>query len=399
MQNSKFDPRTLGATPVGETPKAFDPSSLGAQKIEPLQPKIPGYVDRLKEGGKEFVKTALDVTGGDPNVRQMGVPALDLAIGGAATTAVQAPKVLANLPSLVKQSPAGQIAKSGTQAVSGAVKAFMDKPREATSAMTKALKPLSTNLQFKDNIGRALPEIKATETALGKPIESVEDLAKGIKLAKRKVWSEYEAMLGPNAAKMVDGSPIADAIIKTIPGKLRLQNPAAAAKIEELANTYRRNFSIAELDDFLGTSNAELASYYAKYPAARTTAQNANPEIAQNVAEAESLRDVIYKAIDSSGGGDAAREIKRRYGSLMNMEKEVQRRLNVAARQNPDSLSEQMSKWHAAYQIGKGIVTLSPGEIVGAIASSKVASAIKQANTSDALIANVFRNYKPQPKP
>ncbi len=304
-------------------------------------------------------------------------------------------------------SKAAEVAPAIAEGIKAKAQSFINPPLEPVAGLTKALKPMSTNIGFAKNAEIALPELKAAEADLGRPIASTADLMDAVKVAKRKVWAQYESIRDPQAAKGVDASPVADAIEESIPLKLKVQDPAAVAKIKAIAQTYRaRPFTIDELDQMLTTSNAELSGYYGKYPAARTIAQNANPDIALNVAEAGSLRKIINSTLDQEGDGAGVRDIKQRYGSLMNIEKEAQRRLNVAARQAPNSLSEQIGKWEGVRMAAKGglkIITGNPlggiADIGGGIAGAKMASALKAANSTDSIIANVFKNYTGTPSP
>jgi hypothetical protein len=206
-------------------------------------------------------------------------------------------------------------------------------------------------------------------------------------------------MLGPNAKRAVDGSPIAEAMRQTIPDQLILENPQRADAIAANADVYRRPFTVEQLDDFLKTTNAQLESYYNKYPTSQRKALAGDPQVAALEAKAKAIRDVLYKALDDPGQGAAARELNQRYGSLINLESEAHRRLNVALRQAPESLSEQISKWSAAGQAAKGIFRLMRGDMTGAadiggaLTQRQMAQWLKEQNTSDALIKAAFKNY------
>ena len=94
----------------------------------------------------------------------------------------------------------------------------------------------------------------------------------------------------------------------------------------------------------LRDANAELDAFYAKYPRAQWATLQTNPETAATYAKAQALRNAVYSSLDNYGVGDAPREINKRYGNLLELEEELQRRKNVAARQQPQSLSEQVGK-------------------------------------------------------
>lgn len=283
--------------------------------------------------------------------------------------------------------------------------AFSAEPPPKVS-MVQALRPRSTNLGFDNALDLAMPEIKASEASSGKPIQSLEDLWENLKDAKQRVWSQYEQIAGPQRKGNVDLSPLADAIEASIPRRLRIENPKAAQAIVDRASAYRNSYPIQQAEELLAGTNAELRAYYAKYPSARGADERANPDTAAIVARGDALRGALYNALDPTGEGGAPAELKRRYGSLMNLEQEIERRKNVAARQAPQSLSEQMSDWASGGHFARGLfkaATFRPleglADITQGIAQKAIANWVKENQTTDALIARAFRNYEGTPAP
>ena len=285
------------------------------------------------------------------------------------------------------------------------VKSALATKSNPASTLVRALKPRASSLDFRKNLDRAMPEIKASEANLGRPIAGVDDLLEATKDAKARVWQQYEQIAGGQRMQNVSGAPIADAIEKSIPSKLRLENPGRVTEIKALADKYRRTFRVDELEQLLIDTNAELDSFYQKYPGAKQATLRANPETAHTVAQAEAIRKTIYNTLDEAGEGAAPRELKKRYGSILGVEEEAYRRKNVAARQQPESLSEQLGKWHAAGQAVKGSVKLMSGDVGGAadiaqaVATRKAASWLKEQQTTDALIRRAFGSFKGAPTP
>lgn len=251
-----------------------------------------------------------------------------------------------------------------------------------------------------------MPEIKATEQVLGRRVQSVDDLLEATKLAKQRVRAQYDQLAGPRRAmgSTVDGTPVADAIESSIPRKVQIQSPDRADAIRRLADTYRgRAFSLDDMETLLRETNAELDAYYSKFPAARGRAAAANPETAQLLAEAQALRKAIYSTLDAPGQGEAARQLQRRYGALLELEDTAYRRANVAARQQPESLSEQVGKVRAAADMARGTWRVLHGDLSGAadIAASRAgaatASYLKEQQTTDALIRRAFESFDGAP--
>jgi hypothetical protein len=309
----------------------------------------------------------------------------------------------------------GAAAPAAGAAASAAYKALKPAVTRLTPAqsLVRALKPKATNLQFNTALERAMPELKASEQSIGRPISGIDDLLNATKDAKKRIWAEYEVMAGPQRLRGVSGEPIAEAIEGSIPAKLRLENPERAAALQSVADKYRRAFTVQELEELLKDTNAELRSYYAKYPTAQRAATEGNAEVAHTVAQGNALRKLIYNTLDDIGEGAGPAELKKRYGSLLNVEEEIYRRQNVAARQAPESLSEQISGWRAAGKVAKGAfnvargtlsgdgtaVVMGTGDIAEAVGSRKAAQWLKEQNTTDALIRRAFKNFSQSPTP
>ena len=297
----------------------------------------------------------------------------------------------------------GAIAEKTGQAVQKGKQFVTGKGGDPTNLITRALKPKSTNIRFEADMNRAIPEIKLTEAELGRPISGLDDLVEAIPLAKKRVRAQYDDIAGPQRMRQIDGSPIAEAIEASVSRKLKFTNPEKAAAIVKEADKYRRSFAVEELEDFLKTTNAELDAYYGKYPAASRVARTANPDTAVTVAEGKALRDAIYSALDDGTQPGIPRELNRRYGALLNLEKETFRRRNVALRQQAESLTEQLGKVAAAFEVGKAALEApirpfhAAQRLVGAYAGRKVATIIKERNTADAYIQRALENYTRRP--
>ena len=277
--------------------------------------------------------------------------------------------------------------------------------------MTRALKPTAANTRWTQAVNTALPELKASEATMGR-IQNIEDLHNALADAKKRVWAQREAIAGPQAKRGITLDPVADAMERTVSQYTELMEPAQAQAIREQAANFRgRTFTIQEAEGFLQDVNDRLSAYYAKNPRAQSVSRGRNPDTAALDAQARALRSRIYDSLDAEGQGAAPRELSRRYGALLNMEQEIYRRRNVAARQQPESLQEQIGYTDAAgdiaaglYRMGKGAVTMSPGETLGGAADlvrgqakRAMAKELKESATTDAMIERAMRNWTRKP--
>lgn len=285
-------------------------------------------------------------------------------------------------------------------AVAGAVRFVA--PASSKSMIVQGLKPANRQVNFERALDQAIPEIKAAESVIGRPIKGLDDLLEATKAAKKRLMDQYRAMSGGKQAigAQIDGTPVADAMVKSIPSKLKLENPAKAKALAEQADTYRRQFNLDDAEQLLLETNAELDSFYNQFPFAQRKTLASNPEAARLESQARALRDTIYKTLDAEGDGAAARELKRRYGSLMEVEQTAMRRSNVAKRQQPESLSEQIGTVRAAADAARGVWKVAQGDLSGAAdiaaarAGRSTAKFMKEQQTTDALIRRAFENAK-----
>ncbi len=299
-------------------------------------------------------------------------------------------------------APAGSVADAAVSLAKtqGAkfLPSLIDGPPE--SLITRAVKPGKNNVAWNTDVQKAMPLMKSAEQTLGKPIASVDDALQAAQIAKKDIWQQYQQRLGPAArlGAVIDGNTIADAMVSSIDRRTALQNPGLVARVKATANTYRQPIPIDAAEEFLQSANKDLNTYYVKNKVGRQVAEN-DPETASTVAEAAALRAQLYQKLDQVSGPGAA-QLKQSYGALSNMEKELYGRQLVSARQNPESLSEQLSTVRGAGKIAKGVLTMSPGDVVEGAQNIAVSHALKARNTSDAIIARAFQKVQPaQPFP
>lgn len=273
---------------------------------------------------------------------------------------------------------------------------------------TQAIKPRASKLDFTNTLKSAMPDMKAAETA---PISNVQNALDTVKAAKAQNRAAYDAFRGPAYAigTLVDLSPVADSIEGSVPHDIQFEAnrgvPSAVSTMDSIrarAGAYRTKVPLEEAERQLRAANADLDAFYAKYPRQQWSALATNPETAATYAKAESLRSAIYNALDDQNAGAGAREIQARYGKLLDIENELQRRQNVAARQQPQSLSQQLSKAQAFGKLalagGKLFIGRDPlGAAGSALESAGVKAAsdwMKEQQATNALLSRAFRTYK-----
>lgn len=106
--------------------------------------------------------------------------------------------------------------------------------------LTKAIKPLASNTGWNGALSQALPQLKAAEADLGRPIGGLDDALEAAGIAKKKLWALYSQKLeaASNAgaidsskyisveqAKTIDGNQIADAMERSIDARMPIFVP------------------------------------------------------------------------------------------------------------------------------------------------------------------------------
>jgi hypothetical protein len=394
---------------------------------------IPVDAALVAHGGYGVAKNAKQALAGNPQAVESALLSGSEMVGGAAGTAAQVgalPRIFQNLRGGTPASAAaGKAPIPGTPeqaAATGEVPAEQGPGAPAQVAvqapsaggriaqtlgitdpepkvlLTKAIKPMSSNTGWDSAIAKAAPDMKAVESDLGHPITGVDDALSAVNIAKKGIWQKYADKINaaqqafPNAPSMstIDGSEIADAMMGSIDKRTALQDPGLVERITKVANTYRRPMGMDEAEDFLQSANNDLHSYYAKNKVGRQVAER-DPATGHVVAEADQLRNSLYSTLDNLTGPGAA-DLKARYGALSNVEAELLRRKNVSARQQPESLAEQISMARAYGKIAVGAARLSPTSMLEGTQSLYAAKWLKARGTTDAMITRAFRNLGTQ---
>lgn len=271
--------------------------------------------------------------------------------------------------------------------------------KDPQSLMTSALKPGTNNARWATDAKTFLPDVKAAEAELGRPIKTFADGRAAAKIAKTNLWDQFTQklqqvkLLGPNAPSLtnIDGNKIADAMMQSIDARTAAQNQPLVDRITKVANTYRRSIPADEAEEFLESANNELNSYYAKNKVGQEVAAR-DPEVGHVVKEANELRNQLYSKLDELTG-PGARELKQRYGAVSNFQDVLSKRENVALRQQPQSMAEQISKARAYAKIAVGIARGDPWSVYEGVQQSTAATWLKERQTSEAMMERAFANY------
>lgn len=341
----------------------------------------------IKETAKETIPFALSSAVGNAGTQLQNKDLKDFSGGEVAKSGV----VGAVIPLTLG---AAKLSGRGVSNLVGGVKNTIAPDIE--SALTKAIKPKSNNFGFNQALKTALPDIQETAEQVGRSIENIDQLDEVVTQSKKRVWANYENLLGPNSSAQIDGNSIADEIVRGIDQRFATQNPEKVRKIIQTANTYRRPITLQEAEDFLQSSNNELHSYYAKNKVQQSVAA-ADPETAHLIRENNALREKLNQKLQELTGADAA-ELKKRYGALSTLQSEIVPRKNVIARQNPINLAEQISYGRGVGSILRSAANMQFGDALSGAADLATTKILKGKNDPNELIKLAFSKLKKKPR-
>ena len=283
-------------------------------------------------------------------------------------------------------------------AIAGVVNAVA--PSAPKTMIVQALKPTSKAVNFGESVDASVAPLVQAEQVMGQPITDLASFRKATDIAKQAVQNQLNlARQQANTQRLtVDLTPAADAVGGSIPAHVRFENPELAAQMVDEAGVYRQAIPLDQAEAILRGLNAEVDNFYRGYPSARGKALQTSADLAQTKAKADAVRQAVAEALDQPGMEGSTRALGKQYGALMDLGREAERRVNVAARQQPQGLSEQIGTVRAAADVGrglwKGVVQGRPiegmADIASGLAGRATAKYLKEAQTTDALLKRAF---------
>lgn len=272
-----------------------------------------------------------------------------------------------------------------------------------------ALRPKNSSLSFKDMAPIARPLIADAAKELGIDVSDIQSMDDAKEHAVTKLVDQQNSLMG-NRPFTIDGTPVAEAIKKSLPEIFRTENPDAAAAIDEWADkTYAQDFDSQRFNQLRKDSNKLAAGYQGRMPSEQLKL-DANVDTAIRNARVDALRDTQMSALDDlssdkeTGNGQAMRQVNRGLRSLLVVGDALDRRFNVVERQAIQNMPQQVSKLVMAGNVAKAaklILTGSPlgaaGELASGLGGVGVVDFFKELNSANGQIASAFRRTTERP--
>jgi len=225
------------------------------------------------------------------------------------------------------------------------------------------------------------------EVVKGLP-KNLKQFSQAIDQTKKSIFDQYDAMAKDSTTEgaVVDLAPVAKELNQIATAKvLNKISPQVADYAREKAKAFEAStFTTTEAQDAITMMNNNLEAFY-KNPSYETASKAYIDSLVVNNLR-KSLDSVIEQAT-----GSGYQELKRTYGALKSIEKDVARRSIVDARKNAKGLID-FSDIFTSGEVVRGVMSMNPAT-VGAGLTSKVISALyKLKNDPNRVIGSMFKD-------
>lgn len=260
-------------------------------------------------------------------------------------------------------------------------------------AVNRIFRPSPSDSEFPEVAPQAFSDVKkfggsTPQTFTGKPKVGVAELRPG-----GNTDAAIQAMQGQglepwlararNMGVKIPGDEIVAATRKAIPDLMRVRDLQGAAALESQAQEAfgGKTFSPDQFRDWLKTENGTLRSFYNKPGVGQGAAEAAGTPTAIEKAQADAMRDTLYRHLDPEHGGAGPREIQQRTGNVITLRNAAERRSNAIMGEKP------LTPAGAFAAPGMALIRALrgyPSEALGTLAHPF-------RGPSDALISNLYR--------
>ncbi len=191
-----------------------------------------------------------------------------------------------------------------------------------------------------------LADLRATGRVQGPYAnESVLDALPEAKSTNRAAW---QAWMDRARGQARMGTPIIQATAQAL--KQTINDPRAAAILDEASRQYNRPLTADELYGLLEEKNAELKSFYSGSKEVQAAAERAGADTLKSKplleAQARTLRGMLYQMLDPEGQGAGPAEVQGRFGALKAIEEAANARRTDIVSEHHVSPAESIAEFH-----------------------------------------------------
>lgn len=241
---------------------------------------------------------------------------------------------------------------------------------------TEAIKSISANkkdLQFMNDKGKLIK---------GKDPSNLSEFSDAITQRKQQVFEKYDALAKEGTAQglKVKMDNVASELRKFADDPVTKEHFADIADYAaKKADLFKKEMTPSQVQDLIKEYNSRAKDY--------TLGKSKN---AVDNMIAETLRENLAKTIDGLKG-DKYSKLKKEYGTLKTIEKDVSKRVLVDARKAPKGLIDQIASFGGLGQALIGAATGNLPLVVAGGAPKGLAYLLKRANDPNLIVKNMFK--------
>lgn len=246
----------------------------------------------------------------------------------------------------------------------------------AVSAV-KSIVANKENLQLTDEFGETIKTLPQNLKQFGQAIDQT----------KRNIFTQYNTMAqqAGEVGANVDLRPISNELVKASNDKvLNTMAPATAKYAAERAQALSKvgQFTADEAQNAIAIANQSLEAFY-KNPGYDTASKAYVDALVVN-----RLRNSLDSVIEGVSG-PGYQDLKRQYGALKAIEKDVNRRSIVDARRNDKGLID-FSDIFSGSEMVRGVLSMNPSTVAAGGTAKLIARLYKLKNDPNRIVKGMF---------
>lgn len=284
--------------------------------------------------------------------------------------------------------------------------------RDILSKFNKGVKPslagkntMNQAERFDDNIVDAVKTINenkaglsftddAGEVIAGRNPKSLQELADAVDQTKKTMFTKYNSMAKETggAGVKIKTDPIVSGLDEVTNNQaLQATNPQAVEYAKAAMERYRAmgNLDAEVAQDIITNYNAALKAFY------RNPSYDNASKAAIDAMIANNLRKSLDEGI-TTFTGPGYQALKRQYGSLASIEKDVVKASLRDAKKNVKGLID-LTDIFSGGQLAHGILTMNPGTIASGLTQKGIAAFYKHLNNPNRAISKMFSSVEKIP--
>lgn len=217
--------------------------------------------------------------------------------------------------------------------------------------------------------------------------QNLDELSQAIYQTKRKIFEDYTNLKNQAGEELslIFVDELADDVLKQVDNLATKRfSPETVKEAENLSNILSEDkfYTIDQANDIIQILNKQLEAYY----------RNPNPSLLNQMAVKQQFANTLRKKLDSVIERDAGKgfqALKNRYGALKDIEKEVNGRLVVNMRRNPQGLLD-FTNVFTLSDVISGVATGNPLQVTKGAAGAGIKGVIKRMNDPDYMVKKLF---------